>query len=146
MPKPNRANIQTTVEMPVIRMQHVIELGRVMRDRKTMPIKYSVSSVIVIHKDDQYLKDIQALEPFVLNEFNARKLITCADKTRYRVKMRAEPNHKPLMGLRLKGDFNAVMAAIEQLKDNQIQASHDNGHFEILKHRFESDENAKFKI
>lgn len=139
MPKPNRAYIQTTVEVAVNRMQNVIELGRVLRDRKTMPIKYPVPSVIVIHKNEQYLKDIQSLEPFVLGELNARQLITCADKTRYGVKMRAEPDHKTL-GLRLKGDFKAVMAAIKQLTDDQIQANLEKGYFEILKHRIELEE------
>lgn len=139
MPKPIRAYIQTTVETAVGRMQNVIELGRVLRDRKTMPIKYPVPSVIVIHKNEEYLKDIQALEPFVLGELNARQLITCADKAKYGVKMRAEPDHKTL-GLRLKGDFKAVMAAIKQLTDDQIQASLGKGYFEILNHRVELDE------
>lgn len=139
MPKPNRSYIQTTVETAVGRMQNVIELGRVLRDRKTMPIKYPVPSVIVIHKNEEYLKDIQSLEPFVLGELNARKLTTCADKAKYGVKMRAEPDHKTL-GLRLKGDFKAVMAAIKQLSDEQIQASLEKGYFEILKHRIELEE------
>lgn len=139
MPKPNRAYIQMSIEIAVSRMQNVIELGRVLRDRKTMPIKYPVPSVTVIHKNEQYLKDIQALEPFVLGELNARQLITCADKARYGVKMRAEPDHKTL-GLRLKGDFKAVMAAIKQLTDDQIQAHLDKGYFEILKHRIELEE------
>lgn len=139
MPDANRAYIQTTVEVAVNRMQNVIELGRVLRDRKTMPIKYPVPSVIVIHKNEQYLEDIQALKPFVLGELNARELITCADKTRYGVKMRAEPDHKTL-GLRLKGDFKAVMAAIKQLTDDEIQTSLAKGYFEILKHRIELEE------
>lgn len=139
MPKANRAYIQTTVETAVSRMQNVIELGRVLRDRKTMPIKYPVPTVIVIHKNEQYLKDVQALEPFILGELNARQLVTCADKTRYGVKMRAEPDHKTL-GLRLKGDFKTVMAEIKKLTDDQIQASLDQGYFKILQHRVELEE------
>lgn len=139
MPKPNRAYINQTVETAVGRMQNVIELGRVLRDRKTMPIKYPVPTVIIIHKNEGYLNDIRSLEPFILGELNARQLITCADKARYGVKMRAEPDHKTL-GLRLKGDFKAVMAAIKQLNDDQIQAALEQGHFEILKHRIELEE------
>lgn len=139
MPKPNRAYIQTAVEVAVARMQNVIELGRVMRDRKTMPIKYPVPEVVVIHKTEQYLKDIQSLEPFILGELNARKLTLCADKAQYGVKMRAEPDHKTL-GLRLKGDFKAVMAAIKQLSDEEIQSQLDRGHFEILNNRVELEE------
>ena len=32
-------------------MQSVIELGRVVRDRKTMPVKYPLPELVVIHKD-----------------------------------------------------------------------------------------------
>lgn len=139
IPTPNRRYIQTTVETAVSRMQNVIELGRVMRDRKTMPVKYPVPEVIVIHKTEQYLKDIQSLQPFILGELNARKLTVCANKAQYGVKMRAEPDHKTL-GLRLKGDFKAVMAAIKQLSDEEIQSSLDAGFFKILSHRVELDE------
>lgn len=139
MPKANRAYIQTNVEQAVSRMQSVIELGRVMRDRKTMPTKYPVPEVIVIHKAEQYLKDILSLEPFILGELNARKLTVCADKAQYGVKMRAEPDHKTL-GLRLKGDFKAVMAAIKQLSDAEIQESLANGFFNILNNRVELNE------
>lgn len=139
MPKPNRAFIRTNIELAVSRMQSVIELGRVMRDRKTMPTKYPVPEIIVIHKDEQYLKDIQSLEAFILGELNSRKLTVCADKQKYGVQMRAEPDHKTL-GLRLKGNFKAVMAAIKQLSDAEIQASLKTGYFTILENRVELDE------
>ena len=32
-------------------MQSVVDLGRVLRDRKTMPIKFPLHEVVVIHKD-----------------------------------------------------------------------------------------------
>lgn len=139
MPKANRAFIQTSVEMAVSRLQSVVELGRVMRDRKTIPTKYPVPEVVVIHKNDQYLRDIRTLESFILGELNARKLTVCADKAQYGVKMRAEPDHKTL-GLRLKGDFKTVMAAIKQLNDAEIQESLGRGHFEVAGKRVELDE------
>lgn len=139
MPKSNRAYIQTSVEVAVSRMQSVIELGRVSRERKAMPIKYPVPTVIVIHKDEQYLKDIKSLEAFVLLELNARELVLCVDKAQYGVKMRAEPDHK-ILGLRLKSDFKSVMGAIKKLTDKQIQDSVTKGYFEILNHRIELDE------
>lgn len=139
MPKANRAFIQTTVETSVNRMQNVIELGRVLRDRKTMPTKYPVPEVVVIHTNEQYLSDLKSLEPFILSELNARSMVVCADKTQYGVQMRAEPDHKTL-GLRLKGDFKAVMAAIKQLTDEQIQQALNQGHFQILNNRVELEE------
>ena len=43
-------------------MQSVIELGRVLRDRKTMPVKYPLPELIVIHTDQECLDDVKSLE------------------------------------------------------------------------------------
>lgn len=139
MPAANRAFQRDDVELAVNRMQNVIELGRVLRDRNTMPTKYPVPEVVIIHKNAQYLKDIESLESFVLGELNARKMTLCDDKLRYGVTMRAEPDHKSL-GFRLKAVFKAVMAEIKKLTDADIQASLDRGHFDILGNRIELDE------
>lgn len=139
MPKANRSFIRTPIEKAVSRMQNVIELGRVMRDRKTMPTKYPVPEIIVIQKEEQYLSDIKSLETFILGELNVRQLTVCAEKEKYGVQMRAEPDHKTL-GLRLKGNFKAVMAAIKQLTDAEIQAGLKQGHFIILDNRVELEE------
>lgn len=38
--------IDTNIEKSVSTMQNIIEMGRVMRDRKTIPVKVSVNSFI----------------------------------------------------------------------------------------------------
>lgn len=139
MPHSHRPFIRSDVEQAVLRMQSVVELGRVLRDRKTMAIKYPVPEVIVIHKNEEYLKDIQSLEDFVLGELNVRKLTLCADKEKYGVKLRADPDFKKL-GLRLKTVFKAVIAEIKSLNDEQIQKQLDQGYFEVLGNRIELDE------
>lgn len=139
MPVSHRPFIRSDVEQAVLRMQSVIELGRVLRDRKTMAIKYPVPEVIVIHKNDEYLNDIKSLEDFVLGELNVRKLTLCADKEKYGVKLRADPDFKKL-GLRLKTVFKAVIAEIKSLNDEQIQKQLDQGYFEVLGNRIELDE------
>ena len=47
-------------------MQSVIELGRVLRDRKTMPVKYPLPELIVIHTDQECLDDVKSLEVIFL--------------------------------------------------------------------------------
>lgn len=139
MPAADRAHLRTDVELSVARMQSVIELGRVLRDRHTMPTKYPVPEVVVIHKHQEYLADVQRLEDFVLGELNVRKLTVCAEKERYGVKLRAEPDHK-VLGVRLKNTFKAVMAAIKQLTDADIQAALRRGHYEVEGERIELEE------
>jgi isoleucyl-tRNA synthetase len=47
--------IQTSVD----RMQRVIELGRVIRDRQARPLKTPLASVVVVHTDKDFLADIE---------------------------------------------------------------------------------------
>jgi len=111
--------IYEDVERAVARMQSVIDLGRVLRDRKTMPIKYPLPEVVVIHKDQQCLDDIRSLEKYILEELNIKEVTLSSDKASYGVTLRAEPDHKTL-GLRLKGAFKPVMAEIKQLSDQVL--------------------------
>merc|ERR1711963_252473 len=111
--------IYEDVERAVARMQAIVDLGRVLRDSKTMPIKYPLPEVVVIHKDQQCLDDIRSLEKFILEELNVRSVTLSSDKASYGVTLRAEPDHKTL-GFRLKGDFKPVMAEIKQLSDERL--------------------------
>ena len=111
--------IYEDVERAVARMQAIVDLGRVLRDRKTMPIKYPLPEVVVIHKDQECLDDIRSLEKFILEELNVRSVTLSSDKASYGVTLRAEPDHKTL-GFRLKGDFKPVMAEIKQLSDAKL--------------------------
>merc|ERR1712012_1418672 len=119
LPQAREDLIYEDVERAVARMQAIVDLGRVLRDRKTMPIKYPLPEVVVIHKDQQCLSDIRSLEKFILEELNVRSVTVSSDKASYGVTLRAEPDHKTL-GFRLKGDFKAVMAEIKQLSDAQL--------------------------
>lgn len=112
--------IDKRIEAAVSRMQSVIELGRVIRDRKTLPVKYPLKEVIVIHQDQEALSDIQSLEKYIVEELNVRKVTISTDKTKYGIRLRAEPDHM-VLGKRLKGAFKAVMAAIKELKNDQLE-------------------------
>ncbi|KAI9588356.1 isoleucine--tRNA ligase, cytoplasmic [Glossina fuscipes] len=139
MPTSNRKFIRAEVEKSVAIMQAIIELGRVMRDRRTLPVKYPVSEIIVIHKDPKCLEAIKSLEDFILGELNVRKLTLTSDKEKYGVTMRAEPDHK-VLGQRLKSNFKSVLAAIKSLTDDDIQKHLSRGYFEIDHQRIELEE------
>lgn len=139
MPDCNRNFIRSDIEKSVSLMQSVIELGRVMRDRRTLPIKYPVSDIIVIHKDEDSLSAIKSLETFILSELNVRKLTVSSDKEKYGITLRAEPDHK-VLGQRLKGNFKSIISAMKQLKDDEIQLHLSNGYFEIVNQRIELEE------
>ncbi|XP_058119067.1 isoleucine--tRNA ligase, cytoplasmic [Anopheles ziemanni] len=139
MPSSNGKYINISIERAVARMQAVVELGRVMRDRRTMPIKYPLTEVIVVHQSEEYLADIRSLEGFILGELNVRRITLSSERQRYGVKMRAEADHKTL-GVRLKNDFKQVLTAIKQLSDEEISRQLAQGHFTIAGHRVELEE------
>lgn len=139
MPNPKISNINLPIERAVARMQAVVELGRVMRDRRTVPIKYPLPEVVVIHQHQEYLDDITSLEQFITSELNVRKLVLSQDKKKFGVTLRAEPDHK-LLGIRLKNDAKMVTQKIRELTDGHIQDQIKRGWFEVGTHRLELNE------
>uniref|UniRef100_A0A8C1VKT8 isoleucine--tRNA ligase n=1 Tax=Cyprinus carpio TaxID=7962 RepID=A0A8C1VKT8_CYPCA len=77
-------------------------LGHVIRDRKTLPVKYLLKEVLVIHQDPEVLRDIQSLQKYILEELNVRQLTLSTDKEKFSIRLRAEPDHM-VLGKRLKG-------------------------------------------
>uniref|UniRef100_H2SY47 isoleucine--tRNA ligase n=1 Tax=Takifugu rubripes TaxID=31033 RepID=H2SY47_TAKRU len=120
LPQVRESLIDKRIENAVSQMQSVIELGRVIRDRKTMPIKYPLKEVVVIHQDPEALKDIQSLQKYILEELNVRQLTLSTDKDKYGIRLRAEPDHM-VLGKRLKGAFKAVTASIKELTSEQLE-------------------------
>merc|ERR1719431_1791429 len=114
-------------ERAVARMQAVVDLGRVLRDRKAMPLKYPLPEVVIINKDQR------SLEGFIKEELNVRTVTLSGDKASYGVTLRAEPDHKPL-GLRLKAAFKPVMAEIKLLSDSVLTGFLDGERLEVLGH------------
>ncbi|XP_014670049.1 PREDICTED: isoleucine--tRNA ligase, cytoplasmic-like [Priapulus caudatus] len=138
-PQAREQLIDATIERKVSRMQAVVELGRVVRDRRTLPTKYPLPELVVVHAEQQCLDDITQLESYVLEELNVRSLTTSTDKDKYGVHLHAEPDHK-VLGARLKGDFKPVMAAIQALTDAQIEELMRVGEVTLLGHTLGPDD------
>ncbi|KYM99997.1 PREDICTED: isoleucine--tRNA ligase, cytoplasmic [Cyphomyrmex costatus] len=117
---PRHHLINKDIEKAVSHMQSVIQLGRIVRDRKIIPTKYPLPEIVVIHRDDKVLRDIVSLKSYILEELNIKKLTVTTDKEKYGVTLRAEPDHKTL-GARLKGEFKQIIQAIKELSDEQLQ-------------------------
>ncbi|XP_061544404.1 isoleucine--tRNA ligase, cytoplasmic [Phycodurus eques] len=131
--------IDKRIENAVSQMQSVIELGRVIRDRKTLPVKYPLKEVVVIHQDSDSLKDIQSLQKYILEELNVRQLTISTDKDKYGIRLRAEPDHM-VLGKRLKGAFKAITAAIKELSSEQLEAFLKKGSIVVDGHELHEDD------
>ncbi|KAK0075984.1 hypothetical protein PV325_006058 [Microctonus aethiopoides] len=120
IPVPRTQLICEQTERAVSHMQTVIELGRIVRDRKTIPVKYPLPEIVVIHQDAAILDEILTLKSYIIEELNVKELTVTTDKKKYGVILKAEPDHKTL-GFRLKGEFKAMIQAIKELDDEQLQ-------------------------
>lgn len=136
IPDPKLDLVDKDIERAVQRMQSVIELGRVLRDRKTIPIKYPLPEMIVIHRDETYLNDVKSLEKYVLEEMNVKRVQFTSDKEKYGITLRVEPDHK-ILGVRLKGDFKAVTQALKDLNNKQCEKLIADGFVELVGQRID---------
>ncbi|KAL9838870.1 isoleucine--tRNA ligase, cytoplasmic isoform 1-T2 [Geothlypis trichas] len=139
LPQVREDLIDKKIESAVSCLQSVIELGRVIRDRKTIPVKYPLKEVVVIHQDPEALENIRALEKYVLEELNVRALTLSADKARYGVRLRAEPEHT-VLGRRLKGAFKPLMAAIKELSSEQLERFQETGSIVVEGHELHGED------
>ena len=58
------------VERRVSRMQRVIDLARVSRERRGIGLKTPLRTLVVIHHNQQYLNDVGSLESYIKEELN----------------------------------------------------------------------------
>ncbi|KAK2702618.1 hypothetical protein QYM36_018777 [Artemia franciscana] len=120
MPEPRISFIDKNIEESVSRLQSVLELGRVIRERKILPLKTPLREVVVIHREQSVLEKIRRLERYVCDELNVKSLTLTTDKSKYGVCLTAEPDHK-VFGARLKGSCESVSKKIKELTDEQLQ-------------------------
>ncbi|CAK9295369.1 unnamed protein product [Gordionus sp. m RMFG-2023] len=131
LPKTNLKMINKDIEKSVECMQTVIELGRLIRDRKNMPIKYPLNEVVIIHDDPDFEKEILSLRQYVIQELNIKKVTLSRDKTAYGVGMKAEPDHK-LLGAKYKTQFKALANAVKAMTETDIIKLQKEGSIELI--------------
>eukprot|EP00003_Mantamonas_plastica_P009140 TRINITY_DN1845_c0_g1_i6.p1 TRINITY_DN1845_c0_g1~~TRINITY_DN1845_c0_g1_i6.p1 ORF type:complete len:652 (+),score=256.64 TRINITY_DN1845_c0_g1_i6:67-1956(+) len=113
----NQSNPDIERSMKV--MQDVVITTRKMRDRKTLPLKMPLRSLLFVHTDQQVLDDLLAWKQYVLEELNVFELETSVDEEQY-CTLRAEPNRKALGG-RLKTQMKQAMDVIRDLTVDQLR-------------------------
>ena len=107
------------IERRVGRMQKVIELARVSRERRTIGLKTPLKTLIVIHPDPVYLEDIRSLEGYITEELNIRDLILSSNEVKYHVQYSVIADW-PVLGKKLKKDVQKVKKALPGLTSDQV--------------------------
>ena len=120
IPEVVETQIDVNIERKVNNMQRVIELGRVIRDRKTLPLKYPLAKVVVISRDESIPKDVEELSDYIKSELNVLDLETTDNKDQYGVQVIGQPDIK-LLGARLRGDSRGVIEAIKRMSELDLE-------------------------
>lgn len=108
------------VERRVARMQRVIELGRVSRERRTIGLKQPLKTLVVIHPDKAYLDDVRSLEGAICEELNIHELVLSSDEDKYNVQYSVTADW-PVLGKKLKKDGQKVKKALPGLSSDDVR-------------------------
>jgi isoleucyl-tRNA synthetase len=114
------------VERQVRRMQAVIELGRICRDRANKGLKIPLKALVVIHPDQEYLDDVKSLETYICEELNIRDLVLSSEEEKYNVQYSVTADFS-VLGKKLKKDAVKVKKALPNLKSQEIKDFLKNG-------------------
>lgn len=118
------------IETAVARMQTVIELGRNIREKKTISLKTPLKTLVILHGDEDYLKDIEALKNYIVEELNVRDIIITSDEAAYNVEYKAVADW-PVLGKKLKKDAKKVKDALPLLTTEDVRSYLENGSIEV---------------
>ena len=119
-PEVRQELFDTVVERRVGRMQKVIELARQSRERRTIGLKQPLKTLVVIHKDQQYLDDVKSLEGYITEELNVRDLVLSSDEEKYNVQYSVTADW-PVLGKKLKKDMQKVKKALPDVTSNDCK-------------------------
>lgn len=108
------------VERRVGRMQKVIELGRLSRERRAIGLKTPLKTLVVIHREQEYLDDLKSLESYITEELNVRDLILTSDEDKYNVQYSVTADW-PVLGKKLKKDMGRVKKALPGLSSEDVK-------------------------
>jgi len=108
------------VERRVGRMQRVIELTRLSRERRSIGLKNPLKTLVVIHPNSTYLDDVRSLESYICEELNIRDLILSSDEDKYNVQYSLTADW-PTLGKKLKKEAVKVKKALPALSSNEVK-------------------------
>jgi isoleucyl-tRNA synthetase len=118
------------IERQVQRLKAVIELGRIIRDRKTLPIKVPLKELVLFHPDPEYLSDVKSLESYVTAELNIVNVRYTSDEAEVGIKYKATADW-PTLGKKLRKDIGKVRSALPTLSSDSCKDFVLNGKMDV---------------
>jgi isoleucyl-tRNA synthetase len=130
-PEVKKEYFNADIERTVGRMQSVIELGRYIRDQKTISLKTPCREMIIINPDPVYHSDIKSLETYIKEEMNVRTVTVTSDEEKYGVNYKLLSDAREL-GVKYKKDASKIRAALQKVPKSEIKEFVEKGEIEVL--------------
>ena len=108
------------IERRFQRMQTVIELVRYSRERRAIGVKQPLKTLVVIHRDQEYLDDVKSLESYIAEELNIRDLVLTSDEEKHNVQYSVNADW-PVLGKKLKKDLIRVKKGFASVTSEQAK-------------------------
>ncbi|TIA80288.1 hypothetical protein E3P96_02654 [Wallemia ichthyophaga] len=116
----------SVIERRVSRMQNVIELGRVIRERKRIAVKTPLKTLIVFHHKEEYLSDVRHLEGYIKEELNVRELVVTSEEEFIGIKYKVSADW-PVLGRKLRKDMPRVKNNLPKVSNDDAKGYMQNG-------------------
>lgn len=129
-PEVRKEFFDEAIETAVSRMQAVIELGRNIREKKTISLKTPLKTLVILHNDEEYLKDIETLKNYIIEELNVRDVIITSDEEKYGVEYKAVADW-PVLGKKLKKDVKKVKDGLPSVSSDDVKEYLKTGKLEV---------------
>uniref|UniRef100_A0AC34FCS2 Isoleucine--tRNA ligase n=1 Tax=Panagrolaimus sp. ES5 TaxID=591445 RepID=A0AC34FCS2_9BILA len=107
LPSAEEQYIDGEVERRVAAMRSVIDIVRVLRERKNLGVRYPLREVVVVNRSQEFLDDVETLKSYILSECNVKSLVASGDKEKYGVLLKPNIQFKELAA-RLKSNQKDV--------------------------------------
>lgn len=108
------------IETAVGRMQKVIDLGRNIREKRSLSLKTPLKELVILHSDPDYLNDVKSLQGYITDELNVRNLVITSDEDKYGVEYTLVADW-PVLGKKLKQDSKKVKAALPKVTSDEVK-------------------------
>ena len=134
---------------PVIRRQMrrlmmAIEMGRVLRERKTISLKRPVRSIVIASSDPEVLSDIKSLENYLMEELNCLEVRYETSEASW-CQCSISPEFS-VLGRRLGKNFKAVTQALAQCTAEDVKKLEQEHKLTVAGFELSEEEPADFTI
>ncbi|KAF0683465.1 Aste57867_24499 [Aphanomyces stellatus] len=117
IPDFDEKRLNADAEARMANLQSVIEMGRVVRERRNISLKNPVKRVVVVCSDVRVLDDLKHVSSYIHDELNMRDLEFAADEKEW-CTLKVEVNSK-VLGKRLGKALSSVKKQVEALTHEQ---------------------------